>query len=441
MNIVIAADKKYTKIFKDSLTQHNILGFENELKNNFVSRIADHYNPHVLIVVNGVRSRKFDFFAALPELRKQCPTMRIIYFFGRLTDETEQSYLDVCGKMFPYGYYEIVPYDMYERGFRSKIAEILEKPLTGEDVKKLISDRQEEKIHTEILMQSIEKIIDTTPVSFAKDEVEADYDDTQVERFDEPQELLTEKQGEHITMAIGTISEKQAGCTQTALEIAILLMKSKQSVAVFLEDETYENYISYHGIESAPSGCQVNDLTLFPLSVYKEKKMYVRFAVNDLTLFPLSVYKEKKMYVRFAVLDVGYAPIIPEDAAYPFFESAEIKICICSFNEWDISKLADYLNSPLSYIKEINYIFFPVSEKNFVKFQKQMDKGHCKSFRIRNSPDYTEPKGHCKSFRIRNSPDYTEPCEWNIGIYNKILNTYIDLDISKPKKRFLFGLL
>ena len=401
MNIVIAADKKYTKIFRDSLTQHNILGFENELKSNFVSRIADHYNPHVLIVVNGVRSRKFDFFAALPELRKQCPTMRIIYFFGRLTDETEQSYLDVCGKMFPYGYYEIVPYDMYERGFRSKIAEILETPLTGEDVKKLIADRQEEKIHTEILMQSIEKIIDTTPVSFAKDEVEADYDDTQVERFDEPQELLTEKQGEHITMAIGTISEKQAGCTQTALEIGILLMKSKQSVAVFLEDETYENYISYHGIESAPNGCQV----------------------NDLTLFPLSVYKEKKMYVRFAVLDVGYAPIIPEDAAYPFFESAEIKICICSFNEWDISKLADYLNSPLPYIKEINYIFFPVSEKNFVKFQKQMD------------------KGHCKSFRIRNSPDYTEPCEWNVGIYNKILNTYIDLDISKPKKRFLFGLL
>ena len=135
--------------------------------------------------------------------------MRIIYFFGRLNDETEQSYLDVCGKMFPYGYYEIVPYDMYERGFRSKIAEILETPLTGEDVKKLIADRQEEKIHTEILMQSIEKIIDTTPVSFAKDEVEAGYDDTQVERFDEPQELLTEKQGEHITIAIGTISEKQ----------------------------------------------------------------------------------------------------------------------------------------------------------------------------------------------------------------------------------------
>ena len=402
MNIVIAADKKYTKIFRDALTQHNILGFEPELKSNFVSRIAEHYNPHVLIVVGGVRSRKFDFYEALPELRRQCPTMRIIYFFGRLTDETEQNYIDVCAKMFPFGYYEVVPYDMYERGFRSKLAEILDTPLTADDVKKLIADRQEEKLHTEILVQSVDRIIDTTPVSFEKNEIEAEYDDSHIERFDEPQELLTEQQSEHITIAVGTISEKQAGCTQTALEIAVLLTKAKQSVAVFLEDETYENYINYHGIESAPNGCQV----------------------NDLTFFPLSIYKDKRSYVRFSVLDVGYAPIVHEDAAYPYFEAAEIKICVCSFNEWDISKLADYLNSPLPYIKEINYVFFPVSEETYVQFQKQMD------------------KGHCKSFRIRNSPHYTRPCDWNTGVYNKIMNTYIDLDIGgkKQKKRLLFGL-
>ena len=346
MNIVIAADKKYTKIFRDALTQHNILGFEPELKSNFVSRIAEHYNPHILIVVGGVRSRKIDFFDTLPELRKQCPTMRIIYFFGRLTDETEQSYIDVCAKMFPCGYYEVVPYDMYERGFRSKLAEILDTPLTADDVKKLIADRQEEKLHTEILVQSVDRIIDTTPVSFDKREIEAEYDDSHIERFDEPQELLTEQQSEHITIAIGTISEKQAGCTQTALEIAVLLTKAKQSVAVFLEDETYERYIGYHGIESAPNGCQV----------------------HDLTLFPLSAYAEKRSYIKFSICDVGFAPIVTENAAYPIFENAQIKICICSFNEWDVSILADYLNSPVPYIKDINYIFFPVSQETFSKF-------------------------------------------------------------------------
>ena len=343
MNIVIAADKKYTKIFRDALTQHNILGFENELKSNFVSRIAEHYNPHMLIVVGGIRSRKLDFYEALPELRKQCPTMRIIYLFGRLNNETEQNYIDVCAKMFQCEYYEVVPYDMYERDFQKKLSEVLNTPFTADDVKKLIADRQKEKLHTEMSVQNVDKIIDTTPVSFDKKEIEAAYDDSHIEMFDEPQELLTEQQSEHITIAVGTISEKQAGCTQTALEIA---------VAVFLDDETYENYINYHGIKSAPNGCQI----------------------NDITLFPLSVYKEKRIYVRFSILDVGYAPIIQDDEAYMYFETAEIKICICSFNEWDISKLADYLNSTLPYIKEINYIFFPVSEETFVKFQKQMEK-------------------------------------------------------------------
>ena len=176
MNIVVAADKKYIKIFKDSLTKHNILGFESELKSNFVSRIAEHYNPHVLIVVGGVRCRKIDFFDTLPELRKRCPTMRIIYFFGRrLTDETEQNYILICEKMFRYGYHEVVPYDVYERGFRTKLEEILEKPLTPDDIKQIISDRQE-KIHTETLVQSIKRIVDTTPVSFDKEEIEAEYD-------------------------------------------------------------------------------------------------------------------------------------------------------------------------------------------------------------------------------------------------------------------------
>ena len=382
MNIVVAADKKYIKIFKDSLTKHNILGFESELKSNFVS---------------SVRCRKIDFFDTLPELRKRCPTMRIIYFFGRrLTDETEQNYILICEKMFRYGYHEVVPYDVYERGFRTKLEEILEKPLTPDDIKQIISDRQE-KIHTETLVQSIKRIVDTTPVSFDKEEIEAEYDDTKIVRYDEPPERLTEQQSEHVTIAVGSISEKQAGGTMTALEIAFMLLKEKQSVAVFLEDETYERYIGYHGIESAPNGCQV----------------------HDLTLFPLSAYAEKRVYIKFSICDVGFAPIVTEDAAYPIFENAQIKICICSFNEWDVSILADYLNSPVPYIKDINYIFFPVSQETFSKFNQQMT------------------KGHCKAFRTRNSPHYTKPCELNVDTYGKILNKYVDIQIRKKPKRML----
>ena len=108
-----------------------------------------------------------------------------------------------------------------------------------------------------------------------------------------------------------------------------------------------------------------------------------------------------------------------EDAAYPIFENAPIKICICSFNEWDVSILADYLNSPLPYIKDINYIFFPVSQETFSKFNQQMT------------------KGHCKAFRTRNSPSYTKPCELNVDTYSKILKKYVDIQIRKKPKRML----
>ena len=102
-----------------------------------------------------------------------------------------------------------------------------------------------------------------------------------------------------------------------------------------------------------------------------------------------------------------------DSAEFEEFSNAQIKICICSFNEWDINILADYLNLPLPYIKEINYVFFPVSQMNFAKFQKQMT------------------KGHCKAFRIRNSPDYTVPCDWNKSVYYEIISKYVQIENTK----------
>ncbi len=170
----------------------------------------------------------------------------------------------------------------------------------------------------------------------------------------------------------------------------------KQSAAIFLDEETYNNYVSYHGSdpEAVAGGCKI----------------------NGLTLYPLNLYSEQKDTVKFAICDYGYSQINRDSSEYEDFAASEIKICICSFNEWDIKILADYLNSPLPYIKEINYVFFPVSQLNFVKFQKQMT------------------KGHCKAFRTEVSPDYSQPCPENSRTYCEILSKYIR--IEQPRKRF-----
>ena len=181
-----------------------------------------------------------------------------------------------------------------------------------------------------------------------------------------------------------------------ALEHVEIALHFIEIAAVFLDDETYQNYIFYHGIEDAPKGCKI----------------------NGLTVYPMSLFDEKRLTVKYAVCDFGTAPAERSGDNYDRFVKAEIKICICSFNEWDICTLADWLNSPLPYIKEINYIFFPVSEKSFIKFSKQM------------------AKGHCKTFRTESSPDYTQPCEWNKKVYSHILKQYTDFEPAK--KHFPF---
>lgn len=396
MNIVVVADKRYSRIFEDCIENkdHNLLGYETEMKSNFIKRISEHYNPHILVVVHGVRNKNFSFISSIRDIQLACPKLRIIYYFGRVTEANEREYLDIVENLSKYGIFDVLPYDLYERGFRTKFLQLIDTPMTADSLQKLIEAHQEDEKHTDIFYQEFEKIIDNTPVYLDKDSVEKEYDSDNIVIVDEPPEHLTEQQSEHITIAIGTVSEKQTGCTLTAFEITETLLQIKQSVALFLNDQTYDNYIKYHGMDEAPQGCQI----------------------NEITLYPLSMYENKKSTVRFSVCDYGTAPINHSSIEYDSFASAEIKICICSFNEWDICVLADYLNSPLSYIKDINYVFFPVSQMNFVKFSKQMT------------------KGHCKSYRIKNSPNYTMPCDWNKNVYNQILSRYIRLE--QPKKRF-----
>ena len=68
MNIVIATEKKNIRVFDECMKNahnHNLLGYETELKSNFVKRIAEYYNPHILVVVRGVKSKNFDFLSFL----------------------------------------------------------------------------------------------------------------------------------------------------------------------------------------------------------------------------------------------------------------------------------------------------------------------------------------------------------------------------------------
>lgn len=396
MNIVVVTDRKSVKNFEETIKFENInlLGVETEIKADFVKRIAEYYNPHILVVSHGVKS-KVAFAALLPELLQRCPKLRIVYCFGRVDENNERNYLDTLELLSQYGIYDILDCAIYERGFRKRFIDILKTPMTAEDLRQAIIHSEEQKTeHTDVFYQEFEKILDTTPVILSKTEIEKPYNDDEIIVIDEPPELLDKEKAEHITVGIGAITDSQAGCTLSAFELTEVLISQKQSVALFLQEKIYNNYINYHGLDSAEQGCEINGITLYPLSLYEEKSKSVQFAVCD-----------------FGTRIVQY-----NSKEYSYFEKSKIKICICSFDEWDIAELAEYLNQPLPYIKEANYVFFPISQANFVKFSKQMT------------------KGHCKAYRLRNSPDYMQVCDWNKNVYIEIISRY-----TKPethKKRF-----
>ena len=231
------------------------------------------------------------------------------------------------------------------------------------------------------------RVVDKTQVNFSKTTVESGFSDENTTQLDELQE---HRNSEHFVIAVSSLYQS-VGIDTIALEIAVMLAQAKQSVSLFLPDSLYYPYMDYQGIdkEAAKHGCVVNDLPIYPLELFDSNTPKAKFNIT----------------VIFDISD-------------KIFEKADIKIAMCSATECNIKELENYLNLPLSYIKEINYCFYPISQKNFKSYNGAM------------------VQGHCKAFRLCTSSNYTNPCEWNKKVYHDILNLYTEVDTKKKMKLF-----
>lgn len=388
MNIVIYSDKKVKRYFDANmdLKSHNVtvLGYETEIRSNFVKRITEYYNPHILVLFDGVKQYKdFNLENALKELRAKKPNLRIIYLYGNIDNEAD--FLQIAEKLLPYEIYDIVTFSLYSQGFKKQFVDLLENPMTKDDFQLSIEKSEQEKaVVSETLKNEIQKIIDNTPVLFSKEDSDNEFDVDTTENIDEIQEHIDDT--EHISIGVSCVTYN-SGVAQTAFEIATMLSQAKNKTALFLTNELYARYLEFHGIEKADNGFTANGLPIFPMSEAEQAVNY-KFTVYELT--------DTKC---------------PEQLE--FFENADIKISLCTGTEWDISYLQEYLNSPLRYLKEINYCFYPISQPDFMKYNKQMI------------------KGHCKAYRLRTSPNYTNPCQWNRDVYTDILNRYLNVNTNK----------
>lgn len=391
MNLVILCDKNTQKYLTRNLdfeeNNYGILSFENELRNGFAPRIKQ-LMPHILVVFHGYRNRRADLLDEIGNIREALPDIRIVYIYGKITDE--QEFLQTTTELIENGIYDISVSDLYEQGFKKDFFDLLQTPMNIDDFKELLQKRAENNKYFEVsdtLQNEISKVVDNTKVKFSNSKVTADYSDENTAQYDELQEYRNN--AEHLVIGVSSV-HNSSGIIQTAFEMAIILSQAKQNVSLFLPDSVYDRFLKFHEIDitTAKNGCTVNNLLIYPLSIYNEEPT--------------------AKYIITAVLDINDT----------LFETADVKIVMCRGTEWDISYLEEYLNLPLPYNKEINYCFYPISQPDFIKFNKAM------------------VKGHCKAYRLRTSPNYTNPCEWNRDVYAEILHLYTDVNTNKKMKLF-----
>lgn len=384
MNLVILCDKTVQKYLSRNLDfkehNHSVLSYENELRSDFANRISQ-LMPNILVIFRGYRTRGTELVSLIPDIRKKLPNIRIVYIFGKINDEKE--FLDLSTELVSNDIYDISILDLYGQGFKKDFFELLKTPMTADDFQNLLKANKEENtpIISETLKNEINKIIDNTKVNFNKSELLSDFSEESVTQTDELQEFT---KSEQLRISVSSVNNS-AGIIQTAFEIAVVLSQAKQSVSLFLPDDIYNRFLKFHDIDItvAKSGCTVNKLPIYPGSVYENN--------------------QSAKYIITAVFD----------NKNKLFENADIKVLMCRGTEWDISYLEEYLNLPLSYSKEINYCFYPISQQDFIKFNRAM------------------AKGHCKAYRLRTSPNYTNPCQWNRDVYAEILHLYTAVNTEK----------
>lgn len=386
MNLVIACDKKVQKqLSKIEFRENNysVLAYINEITNGF-SDTVNRKLPHILVVFNGIKDKDNILIEELEQMLKLLPHLRIVYVYG----SPDNDFQERKDKLTALGIYDILLKDLSDIKFKDNLLSVLDKGMNAEDLEKSIE--QYEAMTKSIEMEAARNYIyDDTFVDLSRNALNEEYQNASVEQIDIPQEYIG---AGSITIAVSSVIVNSAGVVLTAIEMATVLLQAKENVSIFLRDETYKRFLAFHGIKNADGGCTLNKLPIYPLSLYEKYKRRSRFDVVDLTNNGNITDRERKI-----------------------FETAEIKIQMCRGTEWDISMLQEYLNSDLPYLKEINYCFYPISQKDFIRFNKSMI------------------KGHCKACRLRTSPNYIHPCDWNRDVYASILERYTD--IKKLKRR------
>ncbi len=391
MNIVLLADKKHRKGFETAVRDNpniTLLGVEMLIRGNTMSRIADHHNPHALVIWRGVPEKDGVTVSDLISfLHMKKPSMRMIYVYGEIADNTE--FLNTVDMLRENGITDIVADTALD-----SIVQHIEQPMTEDDLQQFLDDllHEDEPEETEEVQEEQPQHFDELRLDFPSVTATQEFDIDKIVTYTQ-----TGEQDKPITVGIMALQHHN-GCTHTSFEIAGQLIKKKYSVAICMADRsTLDAYAGFHQIATGTASAGLN--------------------VQGIDVYPYDKLNEISGQYSVTVIDFGY---FREEYTKPFGE-CDVRIMLCSGAEWDVPLMMNYVNYPtVDYSHRIFYCFTRTTAKKFQAYNRQL------------------MKAGCVAFRLHNSPDWTTPHKENIEVYRKMLGAYKSIPETGKEKRKLF---
>ncbi|MEG0614206.1 MAG: hypothetical protein RR540_00505 [Oscillospiraceae bacterium] len=392
MNIVLVSSKKFRKDYEPILQKAEntiLLGCEICIKNGFVNKIIEDYNPHTLIIANGVQIKdEIDLKDMISLLRLKRPTLRIIYIYGEIKDINSFNGLETF-------LLQNEIFDIFSGVITAeKMLNLISMPLTLEAYQESKIDKSAEKIVIEeAIIEEKVKVIDKSQVEMDKQsQLLTEFDIAEITTINQDIEEIVEIK--NITIGLTELLH-HSGCTHISFEIASFLSDRKKSVCIVICDgKTYNSLANFYEI----------DLDLAKAG----------FAIKNISIYPFAKLDEVKKQYNYIICDFGY----PRSEQQEAFADCIVKMMLCSSAEWDITTLMNYINlSQHDYVKEINYCFYPISQPKFLAYNKRLI------------------KGNCSAYRLQTSNDWCSPCLENCEVFLDILKKYTDIIPLKRRKR------
>lgn len=403
MNMVLICNKKFRKQYEPIIRKTKgviLLGTETIIRNGFINKILEDYNPHSVMITHDVIIKdNIDIMDTIALLKMKRPSLRVIYYQGEITDK--KSFKIASEFLLMNKITDII----VNKKTDDELGYILQNPMTKEDYisqfkksedKNLAQTQaKEETINFSEIKDNLENEINTfSPVELDRLSLSIhDYDILEVVTINEKvQELVTIQ---NIAIGIASILPR-CGCTHTAFEIANFLMQKYKSVCVVIsDDKTYQNLVEFYGIdkELAKEGFEIKSLDIFPMSKCKDIQNEFNYIIYDIGCLDIEMQKQ-------------------------CFVDCHIKLMLCSCAEWNIMTLMNYLNSSENnFSREINYCFYPVSQSKFISLKKRLSKGKYNSYRLVTSSSWDQPD-------VKNKK-----------IYQDIIKGYTSIDTKNFKSK------